>query len=232
MTSIFFFSFVCQCVFIIVDSFIFLSFLVFIIEFFRIRFKQLSIKSMNIFENPFQSSNPQRKLFWYRFHSQYVYLYSETDRFNQALRYVLLFLEMMSKSLVVICLLFYSHQTKMYLENTLSTFILIAIFCLISSLNFLIADIPSYNRVCWLSIHRWIARSQWSNKERKKHRNRFPLRYSLKPRLFLQTMTRNLFGFTCGRMFFISKFKYIQMFIMNFHMAIKFYKKICLSQNK
>nr|XP_027196928.1 uncharacterized protein LOC113791358 [Dermatophagoides pteronyssinus] len=118
----------------------------------------------------------------------------------------------MSKSFFVICLLYYSHQTKI--------------------LNFLIAHLPSYNRNCWLSVHRWIARSQWSNVERKKHRNRLPLRYSLKSRLFLQTMTRNQFGFTCGRMFFISKFKYIQMFIMNFHMAIKFYKKICLSQNK
>uniref|UniRef100_A0A6P6XUE8 Uncharacterized protein LOC113791361 n=1 Tax=Dermatophagoides pteronyssinus TaxID=6956 RepID=A0A6P6XUE8_DERPT len=85
--------------------------------------------------------------------------------------------------------------------------------------------LPSYNRLCCLSIHRWIARSQWSNV--KLILNRLPLRYSLKSRLFLQTMTRNQFGFTCGRMYFISKFKCIQMFILNFHMAIKFYKKIC-----
>nr|XP_027196927.1 uncharacterized protein LOC113791357 [Dermatophagoides pteronyssinus] len=113
----------------------------------------------------------------------------------------------------------------------MATFILIAMIFLINILNFRIANLPSYNRLCWLSIHRWIARLQWSNEERKKHRNRFPLRYSLKPRLFLQIMTNNQFGFTCGRIFFISKFKYIQMFILNFHMAIKFYKKICLEGN-
>ncbi|KAH9425032.1 FH2 domain-containing protein 1 [Dermatophagoides pteronyssinus] len=169
MTSIFFFLFICQCIFIIGDSLILLSFIVFGIEFFRIRFKQLSIESMNIFKNSYQSSKQQQKLFWYRFHSQYVHLYSETQQFNLTLRYVLLFLEMMSKSLVVICLLFYSHQIKMHIQNTLVTLILIALFCLISGLNFRIAQLPSYNQNCCLSIHRWIARSQWSNVERKKH---------------------------------------------------------------
>ncbi|XP_075681368.1 uncharacterized protein LOC113797649 [Dermatophagoides pteronyssinus] len=201
LTSIFFFSYVCQCIFIIGDSLILLSFIVKI-----------------------------QKSIWYRFHYQYVYLYSETYKFNSAVRFILLITELMSKSTVVICLLFYSHQTKMYLQNTLVTLIFITIFCLISGLNFRIAQLPSYNRLCWLSLHRWIARSQWLNLERKQSHNRLPLRYSLKSRLFLQSMTNNQFGFTCGRLFFISKFKYIQMFIMNFHMAIKFYKKICLSQ--
>ena len=108
LRSLFFFSYICQCIFIIGDSLILLSFIVFIIEFFRIRLKQLSIESINLFKNSFQSSNRKRKLFWYRFHSQYVYLYSETHRFNLILRDVLLFLEMMSKSLVVICLLYYN----------------------------------------------------------------------------------------------------------------------------
>nr|XP_027196925.1 uncharacterized protein LOC113791355 [Dermatophagoides pteronyssinus] len=203
MTSIFFFLFICQCIFIIGDSLILLSFIVKI-----------------------------QKSIWYRFHYQYVYLYSETYKFNSAVRFILLITELMSKSTVVICLLFYSHQTKMYLQNTLVTLIFITIFCLISGLNFRIAQLPSYNRLCWLSLHRWIARSQWLNLERKQSHNRLPLRYSLKSRLFLQSMTNNQFGFTCGRLFFISKFKYIQMFIMNFHMAIKFYKKICLSQTE
>ena len=232
ISSICFFSYISQCIYMVCYSFNLLISTVFGVEFFRIRLKQLSIKSMNLLKNSIQSSNLQRKLFWYRFHSYYVYLYSETDKFNQTIQEALLFLEMMSKSLVVICLLYYSHQTKMHLQNSLVTIILITVFCLINILNFRIAHIPLYNRVCWLSIHRWIARSQWSNMERKKHRNRLPLRYYFKSRLFLSIMTNNQFGFTCGRMFFISKFKYIQMFIMNFHMAIKFYKKICLSQNK
>ena len=205
----------------------------FIIEFFRIRFKQLSLKSMNLFEkNSIQLSDKKRKLFWNQFHQEYVNLYSEIDQFNLTLCSILLFTELVSKSSAVICLLFYSHQIKMHMQNTLITLIFITIFISINILNFRIAHLPSYNRLCWLSIHRWIARSQWSNVERKEFINRLPLRYSLKSRLFLQSMTRNQFGFTCGRMFFISKFKYIQMFIMNFHMAIKFYKKICLSQTK
>nr|XP_027196923.1 uncharacterized protein LOC113791352 [Dermatophagoides pteronyssinus] len=117
----------------------------------------------------------------------------------------------------------------MHIQNTVTTFIFVALFCLTNSLYFRIAHLPSYNQNCCLSIHRWIARSQWSNVERKQSHNRLPLRYSFKSRLFLQSMTNNLFGFTCGQMFFISKFKYIQMFILNFHMAIKFYKKICLT---
>ena len=170
-----FFLYICQCIYLVCDSIKSLICIVFIIEFFRIQFKQLSIKSMNLFENLIKSSKRKRKLFWYRFHSDYVHLYSETNQFNQILRYILLFFETMSKSFFVICLLYYSHQTKMYLQNTVVTLTFLLIFCLLSSLNFLIAHLPSYNRNCWLSVHRWIARSQWANVERKKHRNRLPL---------------------------------------------------------
>uniref|UniRef100_A0A6P6Y9F4 Uncharacterized protein LOC113796037 n=1 Tax=Dermatophagoides pteronyssinus TaxID=6956 RepID=A0A6P6Y9F4_DERPT len=145
-----------------------------------------------------QLSNKQRKLFWFRFHSDYVYLYSEADKFNLTLRNILLFFELMSKSVVVIGLLFYSHQTKMRMQNTLTTFLFISLFITINILNFRIAHIPSYNRLCWLSVHRWIARLQWLNLDQRKLLNRFPLRYSIKSRLFLQSMTRNQFGFTCG----------------------------------
>uniref|UniRef100_A0A6P6XYA1 Uncharacterized protein LOC113791360 n=1 Tax=Dermatophagoides pteronyssinus TaxID=6956 RepID=A0A6P6XYA1_DERPT len=140
----------------------------------------------------------KRKLFWYRFHSDYVYLYSETEKFNSILRYILFIIELMSKSLIIICLLYYSHQLKMHIQNTIVILIIIAMFFLINILNFRIAQIPSYNRICWLSIHRWIARSQWLNLQRKQFINRLPLRYSLKSRLFLQSMTNNQFGFTCG----------------------------------
>nr|XP_027196933.1 uncharacterized protein LOC113791364 [Dermatophagoides pteronyssinus] len=164
MSTIFFFLTICQCIYIIGDSFIMI-----------------------------------KKLFWNQFHQEYVNLYSEIDQFNLTLCSILLFTELVSKSSAVICLLFYSHQIKMHMQNTLITLIFITIFISINILNFRIANLPSYNRICWLSIHRWIARSQWLNLKRKKPKNNLPLRYSFKSRLFLQSMTNNLFGFTCGR---------------------------------
>ena len=150
--------------------------------------------------------------------------------FNLTARNILFFIELLSKSSVVICLLFISQQTKMNIQITFVALAFMSSFFLLNSLYFRVAHMPSYNRICWQSIHRWIARSQWLSMQRNVFTNSFPLRYSIKSRLFIQTMTNNRFGFTCGRMFFISKFKYIQMFIMNFHMAIKFYKKICLKK--
>nr|XP_027196926.1 uncharacterized protein LOC113791356 [Dermatophagoides pteronyssinus] len=88
-----------------------------------------------------------KKLFWYQFHTDYVYLFSETYKFNLTLRYILLFIELLSKSLVIICLLFYSHQTEMHIQNTLITLIFMTVFISINILNFRIAHIPSYNRI-------------------------------------------------------------------------------------
>nr|XP_046913248.1 uncharacterized protein LOC124494134 [Dermatophagoides farinae] len=230
LSSTLFFSYIIQCIYLISDAFMSISFIVFNMEFFIVRLKQLSSKSALILQNPFQSSIRERKLFWYKFHSEYVALYSETAKINLTARSVLFFIELLSKSAVVICLLFISQQTKMNVQNTIVPLAFMSTFSLVNILYFRVAHMPSYNRICWLSIHRWIARTQWLSMERKKFHNRLPLRHSLKSCLFVQTMTSNQFGFTCGRMFFITKFKYIQLFIMNFHMAIKFYKKICLTK--
>ncbi|KAH7644237.1 hypothetical protein HUG17_6599 [Dermatophagoides farinae] len=69
-------------------------------EFFIVRLKQLSSKSALILQNPFQSSIRERKLFWYKFHSEYVALYSETAKINLTARSVLFFIELLSKSAV------------------------------------------------------------------------------------------------------------------------------------
>ncbi|KAH9522983.1 hypothetical protein DERF_006536 [Dermatophagoides farinae] len=205
LSSTLFFSYNIQCIYFIGNVFKSISFTVFIMEFFIVRLKQLSSKSALILQNSFQSSIKVQKLFWYRFHYEYVTLYSEMAIFNLTARNILFFIELLSKSSVVICLLFISQQTKM---NIQITFVALAFI-----LYFRVAHMPSYNRICWLSIHRWIARTQWLSMQRNVFTNSFPLRYSLKSRLFVQTMTNNLFGFTCGRMFFISKFKYIQIFL-------------------
>ena len=223
LSSTMFLSYIIQCIYLISDAFMSISFTVFIMEFFIVRLKQLSSKSALLLQNP-------RKLFWYKFHFEYVALYSETAKINSTARSILFFIELLSKSAVVICLLFISQQTKMNAQNTIVALAFMSTSSLVNILYFRIAHMPSYNRICWQSIQRWIARSQWLSLQRNVFTNSFPLRYSIKSRLFIQTMTNNLFGFTCGRMFFINKFKFIQMFIMNFHMAIKFYKKICLKK--
>ncbi|KAH9493872.1 hypothetical protein DERF_014600 [Dermatophagoides farinae] len=213
LSSTLFFSYNIQCIYFIGNAFKSISFTVFIMEFFIVRLKQLSSKSALLLQNSFQSSIRVQKLFWYRFHSEYVSLYSEMAIFNLTARNILFFIELLSKSSVVICLLFISQQTKMNIQITFVALAFMSSFFLLNILYFRVAHMPSYNRICWQSIHRWIARSQWLSMQRNVFTNSFPLRYSIKSRLFIQTMTNNRFGFTCGRMFFISKFKYIQIFL-------------------
>ncbi|KAH9419971.1 hypothetical protein DERP_001804, partial [Dermatophagoides pteronyssinus] len=179
-------------------------------------------------------SSKTQKLFWNYFHRQYVELYSEIVRLNRTVKIIIFDMEINSKLALILICVFLSRQTYLNLFSIsvimtiFSRFILTIMFYEFSS------RLPSYNQLCCQSIIKGLSRSQFSMSNRffdQHFKRNQKTKDSVRKNLFVQTMSANKFGFTCGQLFFITKFKYIQLLIMNFHLMIKFYKKLCLSSS-
>nr|XP_027196091.1 uncharacterized protein LOC113790601 [Dermatophagoides pteronyssinus] len=200
--------------------FIALNFFVFLIEYIKVRIEQLYKKFIQ--KNIFKQNE------WKRFHYEYVFLYTETAHTNRAARIVLFYLEAISKPSIISNCIFYTKQSSWSIFTTSVIISLMSTFCLINILYSRISHLPSCNQKCARSILRRIARTQrrLNNIKLKHSKNQHNNRYWIKLTLFVQTMINNHFGFTCGQVFFITKFRYIQIFIMNFILILKFYKKI------
>lgn len=212
------------------------NFLVFLMEFFKIRFEQLLFIS-NAITN---QSEQKRKIFWKHFQNEYVELYREISRLNCTIRRILFDMEMISKSSIITTCIFYSRQTNLNVFNMTAIGAMLSRFILTTMLYSRVSRLPAYNQHCCRSIMKGLCRLQWSTSNQLsssdrtlrlwpkiiKNRTSHDL---IRKNLFLQTMSSNQFGFHCGQMFFITKFKYIQLLILNFHLVIKFYKKICLT---
>ena len=155
----------------------------------------------------------RKKLIWNRFQSRYVRYYAETIQLNGTVQIVLFYMEIISKISIMISCIFYSRQKHLSWSNTALILSLISEFFFVTGVYSRMANIYTYNQLIAKSMMQMIARSQWL---RNKHRNRnnrsihyWP--YSIKSNLFVQTMTNNGFGFTCGRIFQITKYRYIEL---------------------
>ena len=235
------------------QMFINLNFILFLVEYFQIRMKHLlhiskwaSNNQMMITTNI--NGEYRRRIFWNNFHHKYLQLYSETISFSPTLGIVLFTLEMMSKSSIVISMLFYVRQTHMNLFIIVSLMIALMVFCFPIILYSRVARLPSYNQLCSRYMLNWSSRPQWllliGNRNNNNNGNNNFIKtttttnyrsriqhYSLKSTLFVQTMNNNRFGFKCGHLFFITKFRYIQLLIFNIHLLLKFYKKLIHSSS-
>nr|XP_027200282.1 uncharacterized protein LOC113794362 [Dermatophagoides pteronyssinus] len=145
---------------------------------------------------------------------------------------MLLYVETISKSSIIIAVMFYSEQEEISQYCVMAIVSLLSIFFYITTLYSRVARLPSNNRRCCKSIMSWLARTQWSLPETKFYKSfkgrkiKVINRTTIKSNLFVQIMRENKLGFTCGHLFFITKFKYIQLLLLNFTLIIKFYKKI------
>ncbi|KAH7638043.1 hypothetical protein HUG17_9148 [Dermatophagoides farinae] len=125
-------------------------------------------------------------------------------------------------------LLFYKKILVGYL------FILVAIIGIFFSygLYYQIASLPSNNEQCIRALLRWLARTQWSTRfmlqgKSRWHKNHpIKWRQSIKANLFVQMMTINRFGYTCGNLFEINKYKFFQLMLWNLPFILMFYKQI------
>ncbi|KAH9501461.1 Motile sperm domain-containing protein 2 [Dermatophagoides farinae] len=186
-----------------------LNFLLFLIEFFKVCIGQL-YEMLRRFDQkcPFEKIMEND---WNRFQYEYSCLYSDTAQMNRAARLILLYLEAISKSSIISACIFYSKQSGWSIFTTFVIMAFLSVFCLINGLYSRIADLSSYNQKCARLILQRIARTQWSlmNVDEKdvQIQKRYSNRYLIKLSLFAQTMTNNRYGFTCGQVFYITKFQ-------------------------
>ncbi|KAH7638045.1 hypothetical protein HUG17_9150 [Dermatophagoides farinae] len=159
--------------------------------FFKERIKRLHNVSLLLIH---YSHYSMERIFTNQFCHKYISLYSEIYRINQTAKIVLFALETLSKSAIMIAVVFYT--------------------CL-----------PSYNERCVQNLHHWLIRSQFHSKFKPIIR----WRQSMKANLFVQAMVNNRFGFTCGPLFHINKYKFFEMLLMNISWIILFHKQMCLN---
>ena len=199
-----------------------LSFILFLVEFHKVRLKQLMLKSQKTLKqkstNPHYYRGNQRfnlnekinKIFWNRFQIEYVNLYAETAQLNRTVSLILFYMETVAKFSIIVSCVFISQQFKMNWFSLSSVMVIMGIFFLMLGINTLIATLPSYDQKCGQFILYDLARSQWHRFRMVNQSTNVSLlwRHWIKSNLFVQTMTENHFGFTCGQLFFITKFKY------------------------
>ncbi|KAH7638041.1 hypothetical protein HUG17_9146 [Dermatophagoides farinae] len=199
----------------------------FYLLFFSCRIKQLYRISRSLINRSFYSYNLAKKIFWQQFFREYIILYSQMVRLNRSVKVILMFMEITTKSFVMICCVYFSKQSTVTVVN--SIFILMAIITYIFT-NFSysrIARIPEYNKKCVQYLFQWLARSQFQNKRLDASIKRMvELRAIIKSNLFVQTMTNNQLGFTCGHLFYITKYKYNELILMNIPLILMFYKQV------
>nr|XP_027200279.1 uncharacterized protein LOC113794359 [Dermatophagoides pteronyssinus] len=205
-----------------------LLFIIFVIELFQVKLGELYKFVQKMFDH-YSTYNGLKTIFWNQFQNKYVKLYAEIVDFNNSFDVMLFYIETVSKSSIIISCMFYSKQKEisqyciMVIVSLMSTFICVTI------LYSRVARLPSYNRRCCKSIMNWLARTQWSSQESKFHSSMIINSMIIKSIFFAQVISENKLGFTCGHLFFITKFKYIQLIILNMLLIILFYQKICIN---
>lgn len=211
-------------------------FLIIIIELFLLQFKELSSKFKHIFRHRNQQKlfiNNGRLYFRY-FQRKYIVLYNEISKTNQTFRIYLFAIEILSKLSIIICILFYYQQTVLNIYNISFIISLITMFCTTTAIYSRLSNLPLYNQQCCNFLFEWNARIQsiCSIAMIKRKIKRYYLlheRQTIKINLFIQTMTDNRFGFTCGQIFFITKYKYSELIMLSIVLILLFYKKIFLN---
>ena len=127
----------------------------------------------------------------------------------------------------------------MNLFNSLFILLLLTAFGSSTVIYSLVSSFPQLNQLCcsWLSSYN--AQRQYYLLQRKQQQQPNQLitgnhhsftnnRRTIRLNFFIQTLSTNQFGLTCGNVFFINKYNYMQLFLLNFTLILLFYKKICL----
>ncbi|KAH9501004.1 hypothetical protein DERF_011877 [Dermatophagoides farinae] len=178
----------------------------FILEFLKIRMKQLYI----FLKHDESSKNiPKMKFFWNCIQKEYVELYSEVALLDKTISFAMYSLETGSKILSITSCIFYSRQMEMTPSNTLAMLGMILAYFYIIAIFSRLTFSPKYNhQYCRLILNRMAKRAIVKHNDRKR-------KIIIKSNLFIQTISDNHFGFHCGQIFFITKFKVVQLFLMN-----------------
>uniref|UniRef100_A0A6P6YJS1 Uncharacterized protein LOC113799118 n=1 Tax=Dermatophagoides pteronyssinus TaxID=6956 RepID=A0A6P6YJS1_DERPT len=206
--------------------FLSINFQLFIIEFFKSQLKQLLQLSKSLLLLFYKQQRRRRRnylveeLFWKNFQTKYIKLFCETKHFNQTFSIVLFYLEIISKLSILLATIFFSKQKQMSLYNTTALISLMSLFCYTTFLYVRISNIPTFNHQCSkILTYLIIKRSKLLYYPYRQYQWKQTIHYNL----FIQTIMNNQFGFTCGQLFFINKYKYIEILMINLPIILLFY---------
>ncbi|KAH9501111.1 hypothetical protein DERF_011978 [Dermatophagoides farinae] len=152
--------------------------------------------------------NRRMAIFQYNIRRQYLRHYNEMINFNNMHCNFLMFIEIMSKSLVLIIVIACGKTMNLSINNFLKI--------MKNSLKCFMIGMQKINQT-------YSYRSNISSFKRIIY-----LRETIERNLFLQTITRNHYGFYFGQIFFIDKMKLVEMFMFNFVFFTMLYKKIVI----
>ncbi|XP_075679234.1 uncharacterized protein LOC113796550 [Dermatophagoides pteronyssinus] len=206
-----------------------LKYLLFFIELLKLQIKQIILHICSIIQlDRFDQS------IYRQFMKQYDQLNHDVFIINQTMSRVFFGIETISKSAIIYCSIFYSKQTEMHLFNTIICIFLLSTFIFTNGIYSRASQLPYYNRLGCLSLMKWLARKQYQRYRKicgsKKQKLLRPLSIcnEIRSNLFGQIMSENHLGFSCGQIFLVIKYKYVELFLMNFVLILLFYKKICM----
>ncbi|OTF80353.1 hypothetical protein BLA29_003532 [Euroglyphus maynei] len=125
----------------------------------------------------------------------------------------------------------YTKQKHWYIN--LSIIGLLTMFVATTFIYSRLANLPTVHQHCLRLIIGWQARTQqlitFQNNGRYNLNIRtvFILRDLIHQNLFIQTIANDYFGFTCNGLFQITKYKYVELLLLNIVLIILFYRKFC-----
>lgn len=176
-----------------------------------------------------------------QFRLKYSEIFHDITTINRTFRDFFFIVETVSKTTIVYAVILYSKQTEFNIAFVFIFSLLIIIFLVTSTLYARVSFLYTYNDIlgkystCWNANLQFILNRQQQNRKPLRFLNqttKYPtklLRDRIRSNLFIQALTVNPIGFSCGRDFYITRNKSVELFFMNFIFILLFYKKFILA---
>lgn len=162
---------------------------------------------------------------------EYIRQSRNVSLMNQSKREVFFIIETSSKLSIVFAMLFYNGQNEMNLLGY-TVILLIGIFWFVNTaLSANVASFNTLNNSFFRSIYSWKCeyfQKKFQNSKSFKIFNRSYLSNETRKNFFIQNVSRNPIGFTCGRIFQITQFRYIELQLLNIVLLLSFYQRFLL----
>ncbi|KAF7493213.1 hypothetical protein SSS_07494 [Sarcoptes scabiei] len=176
-----------------------------------------------------QQSIINRNLVLKKYCREYLKQSFEIALMNRTARDCFFIIEMVSKVTIVFAMLFFEDQSKINIYS-LTVMLVIVFFFLINAT--LLARVSSFES---LNLSYYRSMLTWQNRNRfrsfvQKSRFHYDLGSinEIRRNFFTQTISTNPIGFDCGRIFHVTKLKYIELQFMNCVLLLLFYKRFLL----
>lgn len=229
--------FMIQLIFICAQESLVMFCLEFSIKFLKTKFSELcngTMKRAQYLMNPLTS----------QFIRNYTELYVKIAKFDKSAQNYFIVAETISKFSLIFITVFYSKQTEFRLFSFSFLIMYMSVQMVINNtfIYSLISFFPTTNLLCYrYLLYCFVSKHHRSIRYHFRHRNQSLIDtkiisfktnrlLAIKKNLFLQSMPNNKIGFNCGRLFYITQYKNVELFLLNFIFILLFYKKLLLKE--